>query len=88
MSDRRFSRRRFISSAGVAITLPMLPSLLYARRAGAATCTPLKRFVAYHFPNIVDHVGGDSSLTGNTGPRHSCTFVGESFDALDLTRTP
>jgi hypothetical protein len=47
----RFSRRRFISSAGVTITLPMLPSLLWSRRASAATCAPVKRFVAYHFPN-------------------------------------
>lgn len=59
MSDRRFSRRRFISSAGAAITLPMLPSLLYSPRAGAATCAPIKRFVAYHFPNghhMVEHL--------------------------------
>lgn len=42
--------------------------------------------VAYHFPNIVDHVGGDASLTGNNGPRRSATFVGEDFDAYDLTR--
>lgn len=56
---RRFSRRRFIGSASVAITLPMLPSLLYSRRAGAATCAPIKRFVAYHFPNghhMVEHL--------------------------------
>lgn len=42
--------------------------------------------VAYHFPNLVDHVGGDSSLVGNTGARSSPTFIGEDFDALDLTR--
>lgn len=42
--------------------------------------------VAYHFPNIVDHIGGDHSLVGNTGARRSPTFVGETFDALDLTR--
>lgn len=40
--------------------------------------------VAYHFPNIIDHVEGDASLTGNTGPRRSATFVGEGFDAFDL----
>ena len=59
MDSSRFSRRRFISSAGVGITLPMLPSLLYSRRAGAATCAPIKRFVAYHFPNghhMVEHL--------------------------------
>ena len=32
MENLRFSRRRFITSAGVSITLPMLPSLLYSRR--------------------------------------------------------
>lgn len=42
--------------------------------------------VAYHFPNLVDHVGGDSSLVGNTGARRSSTFPGEHFDAYDLTR--
>jgi hypothetical protein len=42
--------------------------------------------VAYHFPNIVDHVGGNASMVGNTGARDSLTFVGEAFDALDLTR--
>ena len=49
--DTRFSRRRFIRSASVTVTLPMLPSLLYSRRAGAAECTPVKRFCAYMFPN-------------------------------------
>src|SRR5262245_19710686 len=51
MEIRRPSRRRFIRSAGVSVTLPMLPSLLHARRAGAAECAPVKRFLAYHFPN-------------------------------------
>src|SRR5262245_35584007 len=51
MDTRRLSRRRFITSAGVTVTLPMLPSLLYSRRAGAAACAPIKRFLAYHFPN-------------------------------------
>src|SRR4051812_45015549 len=49
--DYSLSRRRFITSAGVTITLPMLPSLLYSRHAGAATCAPIKRFLAYHFAN-------------------------------------
>jgi hypothetical protein len=51
MSNLRFSRRRFISSAGVTVTLPMLPSLLYTRHASAASCSPVKRFVAYMYPN-------------------------------------
>lgn len=51
MFEGRFSRRRFITSAGVTVTLPMLPSLLWTRKAGAATCAPIKRFMFYHFPN-------------------------------------
>ena len=51
MSKSRFSRRRFITSAGVTVTLPMLPSLLYTPNASAASCAPIKRFLAYHFPN-------------------------------------
>lgn len=51
MDNPRFSRRRFITSAGVTITLPMLPSLLYSRKTGAATCSPAKRFLAYMHPN-------------------------------------
>jgi hypothetical protein len=48
----RFSRRRFIQTAGVTITLPMLPSLLHTPNASAQqTCTPIKRFIAYMFPN-------------------------------------
>ena len=40
--------------------------------------------VAYHFPNLVDHVGGEHSLVGNTGARRSPTFPGEDFNAYDL----
>ena len=49
--DPHFDRRRFLATSGVTVTLPMLPSLLWSRRAGAATCAPVKRFVAYHFAN-------------------------------------
>jgi hypothetical protein len=49
--DPRFDRRRFLATGGVTVTLPMLPSLLWSRRAGAATCAPIKRFLAYHFAN-------------------------------------
>ena len=52
MTRQDLSRRRFISSAGVTITLPLLPSLMYSRRAGAAAaCTPVKRLLTYMFPN-------------------------------------
>lgn len=50
-ADRRISRRRILATAGAAITLPMLPSLLYTRRGGAQECPPAKRFFAYMFPN-------------------------------------
>lgn len=50
MSERQ-SRRRFLRSAGVTITLPLLPSLLHERRARAAPCAPAKRFLAYIFPD-------------------------------------
>jgi hypothetical protein len=52
MTRNDLSRRRFISSAGVTITLPLLPSLMYSRKAGAqAACAPVKRLVTYSFPN-------------------------------------
>lgn len=51
MDSRRSSRRRFLASAGVTITLPLLPSLLWTRRGSADACAPMKRFVAYMFGN-------------------------------------
>lgn len=50
---RRRSRRRFFQTAGVTITLPMLPSLMWERRASAQAdaCETPKRFVAYMFGN-------------------------------------
>src|SRR5262245_29374928 len=48
----RLSRRRFIRTAGVTITLPMLPSLLHTPNVSAqAVCAPPRRFIAYMFPN-------------------------------------
>ena len=48
----RFSRRRFIRTAGVTITLPMLPSLLHTPNASAQqACTPVRRFIGYMFAN-------------------------------------
>ena len=76
----RFSRRRFISSAGVTITLPMLPSLLWSRRAEAA-CTPTKRFLAYHFAN--GHHMPEHMPTG-TGSGSACTPV---LAAIAIRRT-
>ncbi|MES1207782.1 MAG: DUF1552 domain-containing protein, partial [Pseudomonadota bacterium] len=66
MDTGRFSRRRFLTSAGVSVTLPMLPSLLWSRKAGAATCAPVKRFLFYHFPNghyMQEHVPTGAGAT-------------------------
>ena len=38
-----------------------------------------------HFPNLVQHTGGDVSALGNVGERLSPSFVGEEFDALKLS---
>lgn len=40
---------------------------------------------AVHYPNLVQHVGGNESLVGNVGQRVSPTFLGTA-DALDLLR--
>jgi hypothetical protein len=41
---------------------------------------------AVHYPNLVQHVGGNESRVGNTGQRVSPTFVGNEADVLDLLR--
>jgi hypothetical protein len=49
---KRFSRRFFLGGAGVAISLPFLPSL--SRHAGAQAggeCAPPKRIIAYYVAN-------------------------------------
>jgi len=49
--DTRQSRRLFLAGAGVTLALPFLPSALWSRRAGAAACTPPRRFMAWFAPN-------------------------------------
>jgi hypothetical protein len=46
------------------------------------------RKVAIHYPNLVQHVGGQNSLVGNDahGRRESLSFIGEDFDALSMVR--
>jgi hypothetical protein len=62
----RLSRRRFIQTAGVTITLPMLPSLLHTPNASAQqACAPVRRFVAYMFPN--GHKMDEHKPTGTGG---------------------
>ncbi|MGK3991587.1 DUF1552 domain-containing protein [Sorangium sp. So ce136] len=51
MTSGRLSRRRFLASAGLTISLPLLPSLMHTPNAAAAPCGPVRRFVAYMFPN-------------------------------------
>jgi hypothetical protein len=65
------SRRRLLATAGVTLTLPLLPSLLWSRKAGAAECGNVQRFVAYMFPN------------GHHMPEHMPDGVG-SGDAWSL----
>ncbi len=68
MFEGRYSRRRFLSTAGVTVTLPMWPSLLWSRKGEAATCAPVKRFLAYHFPNghhMIEHVPTGSGSGDN-----------------------
>lgn len=71
MTSRRHSRRRFLTSAGLSLTLPLLPSLLHTRDARAADCAPVKRFLAYMFPN------------GHHMPEHLPSGVGAG-DAWEL----
>jgi hypothetical protein len=45
------SRRLFLSGAATALALPFLPSALWTRRAGAASCVAPRRFMAWMVPN-------------------------------------
>lgn len=66
MASEDWSRRRFIRTAGVSVTLPMLPSLMWSRRAGAAAaCTPIKRLITYMFPNGHHNVEHIPTTTGS-----------------------
>lgn len=49
--DTNKSRRLFLRSAAVTLALPFLPSALWTRRAGAASCTAPRRFMAWMVPN-------------------------------------
>ncbi len=65
------SRRRLLATAGVTLTLPLWPSLFYAKKSHAEPCAPVKRFVAYMFPN------------GHHMPEHMPNGVGAG-DAWEL----
>ncbi len=66
---RRRSRRRFFQTAGVTITLPMLPSLMWERRASAqdALCESPRRFLAYMFGNGTHKAEFKPAGSGSTG---------------------
>lgn len=63
------SRRRFFQTAGVTIALPLLPSLIWERRASAQTegCDTPKRFLAYMFGNGVHKAEFKPAGSGSTG---------------------
>jgi Protein of unknown function (DUF1552) len=45
------SRRLFLTGAATTLALPFLPSAVWTRRAGAATCVAPRRFMAWMVPN-------------------------------------
>lgn len=69
------SRRLFLTGAAVTLALPFLPSAVWTRRAGAATCVAPRRFMAWMVPNgmVMNHwtpttTGTDWSLTPILAP--------------------
>ena len=85
MDSTGISRRRFIRSAAVTITLPLLPSLLYTRRGKAEACKPVKRFVGYMFANghhMAEHV---PPLPDGTGPTTSFNVSGDRWQLPRFT---
>lgn len=60
------SRRLFLRGAGVTLALPFLPSAFWSRRAGAATCTPPRRFLAWFAPNGMMMPDWTPTTTGTT----------------------
>jgi hypothetical protein len=56
----------FLAGAGVTLSLPFLPSALWSRRAGAATCKPPRRFMAWFAPNGMNMMNWTPTTTGTT----------------------
>jgi hypothetical protein len=56
----------FLAGAGVTLSLPFLPSALWSRRAGAATCKPPRRFMAWFAPNGMNMQDWTPTATGTT----------------------
>lgn len=62
----RPSRRSFLRGAGVTLALPFLPSALWSRRAGAARCTPPRRFMAWLAPDGMVMPSWTPTTSGST----------------------
>lgn len=62
----RQSRRLFLGGAGVTVALPFLPSALWSRRAGAASCIPPRRFMAWFVPNGMNMADWTPATTDGT----------------------
>lgn len=60
------SRRLFLGGAAVTVALPFLPSALWTRRAGAATCASPRRFMAWMVPNGMVMNNWTPTTTGTT----------------------
>lgn len=70
----QLSRRLLLRSSAVTLALPFLPSAVWSRRAGAATCAPPRRFVGWFVPN------------GFNMPDWTPTTVGTSFDLTPIAK--
>src|SRR5450432_2266343 len=62
--NARLSRRLLLTGGGVSLALPFLPSALWSRRAGAASCQPPRRFMAWYAPNGMSMPAWTPSTTG------------------------
>jgi hypothetical protein len=78
----RFSRRRLLASAGVTVTLPMLPSLLWSRRGEAATCAVPRRLIVYYYANgnnIFKSFKDSTAQDWPAPPSATATLVGSAW---------
>jgi hypothetical protein len=78
----RFARRRFLAGAGVTVTLPMLPSLLWSRRGSAAVCDTPLRLIVYYYSNgnNIFRSFSDSTLQDwPAQPTTAQTFAGNAW---------
>ncbi|PWU21795.1 MAG: hypothetical protein C5B49_02045 [Bdellovibrio sp.] len=69
----RISRRKFISSTGVVLTLPLLESMFPLSRKLAEAATDPKRYVVYYFPNGTNNRSGEGIWAVPPGPINAAT---------------